>query len=92
MAMKKKNSTANLTRATWPPLPSPDESEEMRMQRQKEEQEAKRVSDSIDKAIGAERENKRKTSNAKILLLGTRILHVVAGGFDFDRNSINRAS
>lgn len=68
--MKKKKSTVSIGRAPWPPPPPLDESEEARIRRQKEEEEAKRVSDKIDKAIGTEKERKKNTSNAKILLLG----------------------
>ncbi|KAF9456865.1 guanine nucleotide binding protein, alpha subunit [Collybia nuda] len=65
-----KKSRVATAKATWPPLPPPDESEEARILRQKEEEEAKRVSDNIDKSIFAEKERKKRSPNAKILLLG----------------------
>jgi len=54
----------------WPPLPPTDESEEGRVSRQKKEEEAKRVTYLIDQSISAEREQKKRTRQAKILLLG----------------------
>ena len=61
-----------LTRkAAWPPLlPSGKSAEETRA-RLEQEAEAKRISDSIDRAHSAEREQlKKQASDAKILLLG----------------------
>jgi hypothetical protein len=56
---------------TWPPHPPVNESEEAARTRIEEEAEAKRVSESIDRALLAEREQlKKRCSGAKILLLG----------------------
>ena len=59
-------------KATWPPLlPSSGESSEEARIRSEREAEAKRISDSIDRALSAEREQlKKRASDAKILLLG----------------------
>lgn len=57
----------------WPPPPSPDETAEERAIRQEEEKEAKRVSDAIDERLTVEREQKKKHTGAKILLLGSLI-------------------
>ncbi|GLB39277.1 putative G protein alpha subunit [Lyophyllum shimeji] len=54
----------------WPPPLPPDESEEARAARIAEEEEAKRVSDSIDRSLGAEREQRKRGPRVKILLLG----------------------
>ncbi|RDB16032.1 Guanine nucleotide-binding protein subunit alpha [Hypsizygus marmoreus] len=62
--------TPVVARPTWPPQPPPDESDEARAERVAAEEEAKRVSDSIDRGIVAEREHRKKNPNAKILLLG----------------------
>jgi hypothetical protein len=58
-------------KSVWPPHPPPNESEEATRMRMEEEAEAKRVSESIDRALLAERELlKKRHSGAKILLLG----------------------
>ncbi|KAF8067639.1 guanine nucleotide binding protein, alpha subunit [Lyophyllum atratum] len=54
----------------WPPPPPHDESEEVRVARLAAEEEAQRVSDSIDRSLGAEREHRKRGPTAKILLLG----------------------
>ncbi|KAG6855698.1 hypothetical protein H0H87_011918 [Tephrocybe sp. NHM501043] len=51
--------------AVWPPPTPPDESEEARLQRIAAEEEAKRVSDAIDRSL-----QKKRAPHAKILLLG----------------------
>ncbi|KAG5644340.1 hypothetical protein DXG03_008637 [Asterophora parasitica] len=62
--------TPSAAKPTWPPLPPPDESEEARAARVAAEEEAKRVSDSIDRSLVAEKEYRKKGPHAKILLLG----------------------
>ncbi|KAJ7853736.1 guanine nucleotide binding protein, alpha subunit [Mycena leptocephala] len=57
-------------RNVWPPPPPAAESEADRLARVDAEREAKRVSNAIDEALALEREQKRRPSNAKILLLG----------------------
>ncbi|KAG5653565.1 hypothetical protein H0H81_012254 [Sphagnurus paluster] len=54
----------------WPPIPPPDDTEEARVARIAAEEEAKRISDSIDRSIGLEREQRKRGNPAKILLLG----------------------
>ncbi|KAG6841607.1 hypothetical protein C0991_009032 [Blastosporella zonata] len=51
--------------AVWPPPPPTDESEEVRLERIAAEEEAKRVSDSIDSTL-----QRKRVPHAKILLLG----------------------
>jgi hypothetical protein len=59
------------TSIAWPPPPPSDETTAERNVRLEVEKEAKRVSDAIDHALGAEREQRqRKGRTAKILLLG----------------------
>ncbi|KAF8621238.1 hypothetical protein AX15_007950 [Amanita polypyramis BW_CC] len=68
-ALKANNRKAPST--TWPPHPPTDESEEDTRVRMEQEAEAKRVSESIDRALMAEQEQLKKQSpGAKILLLG----------------------
>lgn len=58
-------------RAVWPPPPPPDESDDARVARLAQELEAKRVSDAIDVALEAEKQEKRsRRKGIKILLLG----------------------
>ncbi|KAF7374420.1 hypothetical protein MSAN_00326100 [Mycena sanguinolenta] len=54
----------------WPPPPPATESDEERLARVEAEREAKRVSNAIDEALDLEREQRKRPSNAKILLLG----------------------
>ncbi|KAF8632865.1 hypothetical protein AX17_004713 [Amanita inopinata Kibby_2008] len=55
----------------WPPHPPADETEEQARARLEQEAEAKRISDSIDRALSIEREQmKKRGSGVKILLLG----------------------
>ena len=62
---------SNSRKTVWPPHPPPNESEEASRTRMEEEAEAKRVSESIDRALLAEREQfKKRHTGAKILLLG----------------------
>lgn len=62
---------SNSRKAVWPPHPPANESEEASRTRMEEEAEAKRVSESIDRALLAEREQfKKRHTGAKILLLG----------------------
>ncbi|KAF7374433.1 hypothetical protein MSAN_00327400 [Mycena sanguinolenta] len=57
-------------RDVWPlPLPA-TESEEERPPRVEAEREAKRISNAIDEALALEREQRKRRSNTKILLLG----------------------
>ncbi|KAG6917766.1 hypothetical protein DXG01_001171 [Tephrocybe rancida] len=51
--------------SVWPPPPPPDESEQARLERIAAEEEAKRVSDSIDRTL-----ERKRGPHAKILLLG----------------------
>ncbi|KAJ7770590.1 guanine nucleotide binding protein, alpha subunit [Mycena metata] len=57
-------------RNVWPPPPPTAESEEEKAARLEAEREAKRVSNAIDDALTAEREQRKRPANAKILLLG----------------------
>ncbi|KAF7289911.1 hypothetical protein MIND_01366000 [Mycena indigotica] len=57
-------------RNVWPPPPPPPESEQERLARIDAEREAKRISNAIDEQIAVEREQRRRPSNAKVLLLG----------------------
>ncbi|KAJ7637070.1 guanine nucleotide binding protein, alpha subunit [Roridomyces roridus] len=57
-------------RNVWPPPPTPPTSESEKLARLEAEREAKRVSNAIDDALAAEREQRKRPSNAKILLLG----------------------
>ncbi|KAF7323868.1 hypothetical protein MKEN_00608200 [Mycena kentingensis (nom. inval.)] len=57
-------------RNVWPPPPPPPDSEHERLARIDAEREAKRVSNAIDEAIAVEREQRKRPSNAKVLLLG----------------------
>ncbi|KAF7374422.1 hypothetical protein MSAN_00326300 [Mycena sanguinolenta] len=56
----------------WPPPPPATESDEERLARVEAEREAKRISDAIDEALALERDQRKRPSNAKILLLGLR--------------------
>lgn len=58
------------TKPVWPPPLPPDESEEARAVRLTTEEEAKKVSDSIDQSISVDRERRKRTPSTKILLLG----------------------
>ena len=56
---------------SWPPLPPKKETDEQRRTRIKKDTDARRKSDSIDRQLRLEREEKeRHPSGAKILLLG----------------------
>jgi hypothetical protein len=69
---------SNNRKNTWPPHPPVNESEEAARTRMEEEAEAKRVSESIDRALLAEREQlKKHYSGAKILLLGMSSPHAL---------------
>ncbi|KAF7374435.1 hypothetical protein MSAN_00327600 [Mycena sanguinolenta] len=57
-------------RNDWPPPPPATESEEERPPRVEAKREAKRVSNAINEALALEREQKKRSSNTKILLLG----------------------
>ncbi|KAJ7484668.1 guanine nucleotide binding protein, alpha subunit [Mycena latifolia] len=57
-------------RNVWPPPPPALESEAEKAARIEAEREAKRVSNAIDDALALEREQRKRPSNAKILLLG----------------------
>ena len=58
-------------KSSWPPHPPANENEEDTRRRIEQEAEAKRVSESIDRALNAEQEQLKKQSpGAKILLLG----------------------
>ncbi|KAJ7336398.1 guanine nucleotide binding protein, alpha subunit [Mycena albidolilacea] len=57
-------------RNVWPPPPPAIESDWERLSRVEAEREAKRVSNAIDEALSLEREQRKRPSNAKILLLG----------------------
>ena len=54
----------------WPPVPSPDETEEERRVRLAAESEAKRVSDVIDRQLEVDRQRRKERRGPKILLLG----------------------
>jgi len=54
----------------WPPPPPSDESEEARTARIAAEEEAKRISDSIDRSLRIERDHRKRNPDVKILLLG----------------------
>lgn len=54
----------------WPPVVSLDETDAEREIRLEEEKEAKRISDEIDRSLSEEKERRKKTPAAKILLLG----------------------
>lgn len=56
-------------KVVWPP-PLPQESAAEKTLRLQKEAEAKRISDSIDAALNAEREQKKRAVYVKILLLG----------------------
>ncbi|KAJ7660034.1 guanine nucleotide binding protein, alpha subunit [Mycena rosella] len=57
-------------RNVWPPPPPASESDAERADRIEAEREAKRVSNAIDESLALEREQRKRPSNAKILLLG----------------------
>ncbi|KAJ7437366.1 guanine nucleotide binding protein, alpha subunit [Mycena galericulata] len=57
-------------RNVWPPPPPAAESEAEKAARIEAQREAKRVSNAIDEALAIEREQRKRPSNAKILLLG----------------------
>ncbi|KAJ6631219.1 guanine nucleotide binding protein, alpha subunit [Mycena sp. CBHHK59/15] len=57
-------------RNVWPPPPPAAETDEEKHARVEAEREAKRVSNAIDEALATEREQRKRPSNAKILLLG----------------------
>ncbi|KAJ7669001.1 guanine nucleotide binding protein, alpha subunit [Mycena rosella] len=57
-------------RNVWPPPPPASESDAERAARIEAEHEAKRVSNAIDESLALEREQRKRPSNAKILLLG----------------------
>lgn len=68
---------SNSRKTVWPPHPPPNETEEAARMRMEEEAEAKRVSESIDRALQVEREQfKKRHTGAKILLLGTSSPHL----------------
>ncbi|KAJ6590515.1 guanine nucleotide binding protein, alpha subunit [Mycena vulgaris] len=58
------------TRNVWPPPPPAVESDAERAARVEAEREAKRISNAIDESLAIEREQRKRPSNAKILLLG----------------------
>ncbi|KAJ7207052.1 guanine nucleotide binding protein, alpha subunit [Mycena pura] len=57
-------------RNVWPPPPPAQESETERLARIEAEREAKRISNAIDESLAAEREQRKRASNARVLLLG----------------------
>ncbi|KAJ7800319.1 guanine nucleotide binding protein, alpha subunit [Mycena olivaceomarginata] len=57
-------------RNVWPPPPPAIETDWERLSRAEAEREAKRVSNAIDETLALEREQRKRPSNAKILLLG----------------------
>lgn len=60
----------NRTSVVWPPPPPPDKTEAERETRIAEERKAKLVSDTIDATINAEKDQRKRKSGAKVLLLG----------------------
>ncbi|KAF5380053.1 hypothetical protein D9615_006131 [Tricholomella constricta] len=60
----------SVSKPVWPPPLPPDESEEARAVRISAEEEAQRVSDSIDRSLVAEKEYRKRGPHAKLLLLG----------------------
>lgn len=70
MRRRRGQEPSKATGHTWPPGPPQNEADEVRIVRLAEEEKAKKVSDSIDRTIGAEKERRKKTCEAKVLLLG----------------------
>lgn len=60
------------TDVVWPPPNIPDVDDDARASRLQKEAEAKRVSEAIDRAIALEKDQRKKQTAVKLLLLGTR--------------------
>ena len=76
MSFRRKSPVASSRENVWPPYPPPDETDFDKSARMEAEREAKRVSETIDRALEAERQALRKKQKVeiKILLLGEQWL------------------